>query len=288
MEQILVRHITAAVEHELVAIHNAAFPHHEHMNARYGLLAGNAHNVSVQVARRNRVLFVRKRIDCIDARLDAARTLEIKFSGRIAHFARELVNEFTAIARKKTLDPFDIMPVFLGGNTAAARTRPKTYVRIEARPRSRLRQKSLERPRVELALQAAPFVAFRRTNRHDFARDIDQLARRATVGIRAEIPRTFYVFFARVLNSGKNIAFRNRDERIAFIVFEVGIEKRGELVNEVFFEHERLMLVVHHHVLERRHLLKHHRDFSALVLPHDVLLHTGAKLLCFADVDYLP
>ena len=258
------------------------------MDARDGLLTGNAHNVSVQVARRNRVLFVRKRIDCIDARLDAARTLEIKFSGRIAHFARELVNEFTAIARKKTLDPFDIMPVFLGGNTAAARTRPKAYVRIEARPRSRLRQKSLERPRVELALQATPFVAFRRANRHDLARDIDQVARRATVGIRAEIPRTFYVFFARVFNSGENIAFRNRDERIAFIVFEVGIEKRGELVNEVLFEHERLMLVVHHHVLERRHLLEHHGNFRALVLPHDVLLHAGAELLRLADVYYLP
>ena len=48
------------------------------------------------------------------------------------------------------------------------------------------------------------------------------------------------------------------------------------------------MLVVHHHVLERRHLLKHHRDFRALVLTHNVLLHAGAKLLCFADVDYLP
>ncbi len=107
------------------------------------VLTGNAHNVSVQVARRNRVLFVGKRIDCIDARLDAARTLEIKFSGRIAHFARELVDKFTTIAREKTLNPLDVVPVFLGGNTAAARTRPKAYVRIEARPRSRFRQKSL-------------------------------------------------------------------------------------------------------------------------------------------------
>ena len=48
------------------------------------------------------------------------------------------------------------------------------------------------------------------------------------------------------------------------------------------------MLVVHHHILERRHLLKHHRDFSALVLTHDVLLHAGAELLRFTDVDYLP
>ena len=226
MEQIFVGHIAATIEHELVAVHNATFPHHEHMNARDGLLAGNAHNVSVQVARRNRVLFVGKRIDCIDARLDTARTLEIKFSGRIAHFARELVDKFTTIAREKTLNPLDVVPVFLGGNTAAARTRPKAYVRIEARPRSRLRQKSLERPRVELALQAAPFVAFRRTNRHDFARDIDQVARRAAIGVRAKISRTLHVLFTRVFNSGENIAFRNRDERIAFIVFEVGVEER--------------------------------------------------------------
>lgn len=95
------------------------------------------------------------------------------------------------------------------------------------------------------------------------------------------------MLFTRVFNSGENIAFRNRDERIAFIVFEVGVEERRELVDKVFFEHERLMLVVHHHVLEHRHLLKHHRGFSALILTHNVLLHTGAKLLCFADVDYL-
>ena len=48
------------------------------------------------------------------------------------------------------------------------------------------------------------------------------------------------------------------------------------------------MLVAHHHVLERRHLLKHHGDFSALVLPHNVLLHAGAELLRLADVYYLP
>ena len=166
-------------------------------------------------------------LNCIDARLDATGALEVELRGGITHFARELVNEFTAIAREKTLDPFDIMPVFLGGNSAAARTRPKAYVRIEARPRSRLRQKSLERPRVELALQAAPFVAFRRTNRHDFARDINQLARRAAIGVRAKISRTLYVLFTRVFNSGENIAFRNRDERIAFIVFKSAL-KKGE------------------------------------------------------------
>ena len=138
MEQILVGHIAAAIEHELVAIHNAALPHHEHMDARDGLLARNAHNVSVQVARRNRVLLIGKRIDRIDACFDAARALKIELRGGIAHFTRELVDEFTAIARKKTLDPFDIAPVFLGGNTAATRTRPETHVRIEARSRSRL------------------------------------------------------------------------------------------------------------------------------------------------------
>ena len=139
MEQILVGHIAAAVEHKLVAIHNAAFPHHEHMNACDGLLSRNAHNVSVQVARRNRVLLIGKRIDRIDACFDAARALEIKLSSRIAHFTRKLVNEFTTIARKKTLDPFDIAPVFLGGNTAAARTRSEAHIRIEARSRSRFR-----------------------------------------------------------------------------------------------------------------------------------------------------
>ena len=61
-----------------------------------------------------------------------------------------------------------------------------------------------------------------------------------------------------------------------------------ELVNEFLFEHERLMLVVHHHVLERRHLLEHHGNFRALVLPHDVLLHAGAELFRLADVYYLP
>ena len=85
------------------------------------------------------MLLIGKRIDRINARFDTACALEIELRGGIAHFTRELVDEFTAIARKKTLDPLDVAPVFLGGNTAATRSRPEAHIRIEARSRSRFR-----------------------------------------------------------------------------------------------------------------------------------------------------
>ena len=51
MQEVVVGHVLAAVEHELVGVDDAAFAHHEHVHAGHRLLAEQAHDVGVEVAR---------------------------------------------------------------------------------------------------------------------------------------------------------------------------------------------------------------------------------------------
>ena len=60
------------------------------------------------------------------------------------------------------------------------------------------------------------------------------------------------------------------------------------LVDKVLLEHQGLMLVAHHDILERADLLDEQRDLRTLVLEIDILAHARTKLLSLADVDDLP
>ena len=51
VQEVVVGHVLAAVEHELVGVDDAAFAHHEHVHAGHRLLAEQAHDVGVEVAR---------------------------------------------------------------------------------------------------------------------------------------------------------------------------------------------------------------------------------------------
>ena len=95
------------------------------------------------------------------------------------------------------------------------------------------------------------------------------------------------MLLARVLDGGEHVALRERDERVGLVVLEVGVEEGGVLVDEVLLEHERLVLVLHHEVVEGVDLVDQQRDLRTLVLVVHVLAHAGAQLLGLADVDDL-
>ena len=95
------------------------------------------------------------------------------------------------------------------------------------------------------------------------------------------------MLLARVLDGRENIAFGKGDEGIGFIVFEVRVEIRRILFDKVAFKNQALMLVGRNHILEGMDLGHQERDLGAIILEVDVLTHTGPKLLCLADVDYL-
>ena len=67
VQQVLVGHVLAAVQHELVGVDDASLAHHEHVHARHRLLAEQAHDVGVEVARGHRVLPVGEAVDRVDA-----------------------------------------------------------------------------------------------------------------------------------------------------------------------------------------------------------------------------
>ena len=95
------------------------------------------------------------------------------------------------------------------------------------------------------------------------------------------------MLLARVLDGGEHIALRERDERVGLVVLEVGVEERRVLVDEVLLQHERLVLVLHHDVVEAVDLVDQQGDLRALVLEVHVLAHAGAQLLGLAHVDDL-
>ncbi len=140
---------------------------------------------------------------------------------------------------------------------------------------------------LELPAEPSPIRARRRADGHHTADDIHQAPGCAAVGIGAEVARRGLVLFARVLDGREHIALRYGDERVGFVVLEVGVEVRGVLLDEVSLQHQALVLVGRHHVLEGMDLRYQKRDLGAVVLEVDVLAHAGAKLLRLANVDDL-
>ena len=100
VQQVVVGHVLAAVQHELVGVDDAALAHHEHVHARHRLLAEQAHDVGVEVARGHGVLPVGEAVDRVDAGLDARGALEVELGGGGLHLGGQLVDELAVLARQ--------------------------------------------------------------------------------------------------------------------------------------------------------------------------------------------
>ena len=69
------------------------------------------------------MLAVGKRVDGIDALLDARGAFEIELRGRLLHLFGQLVDELLVIACEKPLHPTYVLPVFLRRYLAATGAR---------------------------------------------------------------------------------------------------------------------------------------------------------------------
>ena len=96
------------------------------------------------------------------------------------------------------------------------------------------------------------------------------------------------MLLTREFDRREHIAFGDSDERVRFIVLEVGVEPGGVLIDEVLLEHQGLVFIAHHDVLERADLLDEQRDLRAFILEVDILAHASTKLFGLADVDDAP
>ena len=231
------------------------------------------------------MLLLRKRLDGIDAAFDTSRTLEIQLTSCLRHFLGKLSNKLVVIARQKPLDAFDVFLVLIRRDAATTGSRTQSHMAVKARTHARISQKRIKRAAIGQALDATPFRARCRTQRHHAARNVYHLACRSTIGEGSEIFRSFTVLFTRVFDGGENISRCERDERITFIVFEVRVEKRRVLLDQVVFQNKRLMLIFHHNIIERLNLIHQQRNLRAIVLEIHVLAHAGAQLFCLANVD---
>ena len=68
------------------------------MHAGHRLLAEQAHDVGVEVARGHRMLLVGEAVDRVDARLDARGALEVELGGGGLHLLGELCDELAVLA----------------------------------------------------------------------------------------------------------------------------------------------------------------------------------------------
>ena len=103
-QQVLIGHVGAAVQDELVGVHDASLADDEHVHPGHGLLAEEPDDVGGQVARGHGVLLVGERVDGVDARLQPARPLEVELGGGLLHFRRQLVDELAVVAGEEALD----------------------------------------------------------------------------------------------------------------------------------------------------------------------------------------
>ena len=91
----------------------------------------------------------------------------------------------------------------------------------------------------------------------------------------------------RVLDGREEVALGERNEGVGLVVLEVHVEVGVVLRDEVALEHQGLVLIGDHQVVEARHQLHHERDLLAVVRELHVLLHAGAQVLGLAHVDDL-
>ena len=133
----------------------------------------------------------------------------------------QLVDELAVLARKEALDALDVDPVLLGRDAAAARAGAEAHVRVEARARVAVEQgeRVLVEGRRLSPRQSAHDVAHSGTTRRG---DVHHVAGGAAVGVGAEVLGVGAVLLARVLDGGKDVALRERDEGVGLVVLEVG------------------------------------------------------------------
>ncbi len=285
MCQILIGHVKAAVQNKFVAVDDATFAHHQHMCAGDGFLAIKADDVGIQIARADGNLLVGKPVDGVDALFDTPRPLEIELSGSLGHLVGKLADEFPMVTRKETFDALDGLLILLDSDAPAACTGSDANVAIEARAAIPVKQHQWIR--LHATIQRAPISTGCGAYGHDATSDIDQAPCRTRVGIRAEITRVATMLLARELDRRKSITLRQGYERVGLIIFEVSIEPRGVLIDEVLFENQALVLACHDDVFEGGYLLHEQRDFRTLILKIHVLAHTRTQLLCLTNVNNL-
>ena len=220
------------------------------------------------------------------ALMRAARS-KSQLGGRLLHLAGQLVHELAVLAGQEPLDTPHVLGVLLRRDAAAARAGAQAHVRVEARALHLAVQERVFVAAFQLARHAPPFGARCGAQRDHAARDVHHVAGGAAVGVGSEVLGVGSVPLARVLDGRVRVALGERDERVGLVVLEVGVEERAVLVDEVLLQHQRLVLVLHHDVVEAVYLVDQQRYLGAVVLEVHVLAHAGTQLFRLAHIDDL-
>lgn len=282
-DELLLRYIEPLVQDEFAASLHSTVAHHEDAGPRDGLLAEEPDHIDVDARGEDHLLAIIEPVDDLEPPLDAARALEIELFGGTPHLAGKLIDHLTPAAREEPLDAPHIVSIILRRYGAHAGAGAAPNVVIEARA-SMLRAHKVDHValvfvRLNEPSRALPLRAGRDADRNNLADRVDGLARGTAIGIRAEIARAGLVLLTRVLDGGVHIAFGDGDEGIALIVFEVDVEVGPILADELALQDERLVLGIHHQVIEALHELHHEGNLGAVVGQGHILAHARTQVL---------
>ena len=287
--QLVFAHVGALVEDELDRADRAALSHDEDAGAADGLLAVEADEVEVDIGgERNLLLHVEGR-EPLQARLQAARSLEVELGGGLAHLVGELVHYGRALALQEILDLPHVASILDRVDRAAAGAGPTAHMVVEARAALACEHDIGDGGLVGLTFEDAtgtlPFGAGGRADGDDLAQGVDGLARGLGVGVGPEVARALAMALARVLDRREDVGLGDRDIGVGLVVLEVDVEVGVVLGDKVALEHERLVLGAHDHVVEGLDHLHHEGDLLAVIGQSDVLLEPCAQVLGLAHVD---
>ena len=144
--------------------------------------------------------------------------------------------------------------------------------------------------RVE-ARSAEPLVALElavgaRADRERAQQEVERLADRVRVGVRAEVADALALLAAHHHGARPLLVERDREERVRLVVLQPDVEPRPVLLDEVVLEEERLDLVAHLDPLDGLRGLHHLAGArQERVRRGEVVRQPAAQALGLADVD---
>ena len=204
LDELLLAHVGALVEHELAGTDHATLADHKHAGGGYGLLAVEAHRVEAHVGGEHHLLVVVEALEHVDAMLDAPGALELELGRGLGHLLAQVADDGRAAALQKLLHLPDMAAVVGRGDGTAAHARPAPHVGVEAGAPAlgehEVGHRHVIGMAVQVALGALPLRAGADADGHHLAQRVDGLARGAGVGVGAKVARALAVLLARVLD----------------------------------------------------------------------------------------
>ena len=260
------------VDDEPLAADDSPLAHVEHLHARFEEVLVETDEVEVFLARRDHLLAFDRLADARELVAHAGRELELELVGRLGHPLFEALDDRVVLAVEEVEEVVDELVVVVVVDVADARRRALLDVRVEARAAEPVVP-------VELGLRA-------RADRERAQQEVERLADRVRVRVRAEVADALALRAAQHHRPGPVLVERDREVRVALVVLQADVEAGLVPLDEVELQEEGLDLVLGDDPLDRLRGADHLAGALGEQLGlQEVVREAAAEALGLPDVD---